>query len=118
MKVYLNNINQETILKTLFILLNTFNILYFTHATYNIWITLLLFAIYYKLSNLHVNKKQNIILTWILFSLFTITGESFFIYHTNALHYTNTELYNVPIWLFGAYANMVLSVFGISDFLN
>ena len=111
-------LTRELLLKKIFIGLNTLNILYFTHEKYSPLITLLLFIIYYKVSNLSAKKKQNTIITWILFSLFTIIGESFFIQSTNALHYTNPELYNVPLWLFGAYANMVLSVFSISDFLE
>lgn len=106
---------NDNIIKIILLILNTLNLI-LIDIKYNFIVTIILFIAYYNITK-SPNKKK-FILTWILFSINIILGESLFIYKTGLLNYTNPDIFNVPSWLFTAYGNMILSFILINNYVN
>ena len=112
--------NYENLLKSIILTLNTLNILFLINSKWCIPLTVLLFYVYFKLSSLNKREKTKLFLTWLTFSILTLFGESFVIKLNkfSSLNYANTDLYNVPSWLFSAYANMVLYILFTNEYYD
>ena len=111
--------DNENIKKKIFIILNTINLLFFINTKLVVPITVLIFILYFSCSTILHKKKKKILLTWITFSLTTLLGEAIVINSTtNTLKYYNTDFLNVPIWLFSAYASMIMSIVLYMDFYD
>ena len=112
--------NYENLLKSIILTLNTLNILFLINSKWCISLTVLLFYVYFKLSSLNKREKTKLFLTWLTFSILTLFGESFVIKLNkfSSLNYANTDLYNVPSWLFSAYANMVLYILFTNEYYD
>ena len=112
--------NYENLLKSIILTLNTLNILFLINSKWCIPLTVLLFYVYFKLSSLNKREKTKLFLTWLTFSILTLFGESIVIKLNkfSSLNYANTDLYNVPSWLFSAYANMVLYILFTNEYYD
>ena len=112
-----DNIDEPLII---ILTLNTLNILFLINSKWCIPLTVLLFYVYFKLSSLNKREKTKLFLTWLTFSILTLFGESFVIKLNkfSSLNYANTDLYNVPSWLFSAYANMVLYILFTNEYYD
>lgn len=112
--------NKETQLEVAILLLNTINLFLFTHSNICLINTLIIFSIYFYLSNKDLIEKKKMILIWITFSYYTIIGESILIKlsNGNSITYNNNDMSNVSSWLFSAYASMVMGVFFNQKFYN
>lgn len=107
-------ISSSNILITLVILFwSTLNIVHNYKSRYNIIYTILMVIIYLSVYRSDIAYKLRFLFVYVLFSLITISGESFVIYATkaSAIKYGMTSLEsNVPLWLFSAYLNMILLI--------
>lgn len=112
--------SYENLFKTVILSLNTLNILFLVNTKWCMPITIILFSIYFKFSKIDKREKTTMFLTWLTFSILTLFGESFVIQLNkfSSLNYANTDLYNVPSWLFSAYANMTLSILMTKEYYD
>ena len=110
--------NPENRLKFLTLLLNTINIFYNLDTVYCIPITTIIFGNYFYQTKVSVRDKKKFILTWLIFSIWTLIGESLIIsfHNQSSISYNKADIYNVSSWLFSAYASMVLAIYYITDF--
>lgn len=110
--------NFDNLLLLLIIFLNSINLYFFINSKYCVPITIILFYFYYKTSKLKKKKKDQLLLTWLSFSLFSLLGESIIISNNTgiSLQYNNSDIYNVSSWLFSAYASMVLSILLMNNY--
>ena len=111
-----NNFDNSLLL--LIITLNSINLYFFINSKYCVPITIILFYFYYKTSKIEKKKKDQLLLTWLSFSLFSLFGESIIISNNTgiSLQYNNSDIYNVSSWLFSAYASMVLSILLMNNY--
>lgn len=117
--IFLQNDNYENLKKNIFITVNTLILLLFIKNNYCAAITILLFMIYLKISKLSKKKKKIIIYTWILFSIFTLLGESLVILSSNnELSYKHPVIFSTPLWLITSYASMIMSIILYVDFFE
>lgn len=112
--------SYENLFKTVILSLNTLNILFLVNTKWCMPVTIILFSIYFKFSKINKREKTTMFLTWLTFSILTLFGESFVIQLNkfSSLNYANTDLYNVPSWLFSAYANMTLSILMTKEYFD
>ena len=110
--------NFDNLLLLLIIFLNSINLYFFINSKYCVPITIILFYFYYKTSKIEKKKKDQLLLTWLSFSLFSLLGESIIISNNTgiSLQYNNSDIYNVSSWLFSAYASMVLSILLMNNY--
>ena len=110
--------NFDNLLLLLIIFLNSINLYFFINSKYCVPITIILFYFYYKTSKIKKKKKDQLLLTWLSFSLFSLLGESIIISNNTgiSLQYNNSDIYNVSSWLFSAYASMVLSILLMNNY--
>lgn len=74
-------------------------------------INVLLLCIYFYLSQESRKQKTILLITWIVFSVVTICGESFIISFTGELEYKNKDFMNAASsWLFVVYLMMVMFI--------
>lgn len=74
-------------------------------------INFLLLMVYFRLSKESRKHKTIIFITWIVFSIVTICGESFIISFTGELEYKNKDFMNsASSWLFVVYLMMLLFI--------
>ena len=110
--------NFDNLLLLLIIFLNSINLYFFLNSKYCVPITIILFYFYYKTSKIEKKKKDQLLLTWLSFSLLSLLGESIIISNNTgiSLQYNNSDIYNVSSWLFSAYASMVLSILLMNNY--
>lgn len=111
---------KDNFLKFIINYLNIINFYFFIDSKVCILNTIILFLIYFFVSNQSLLYKIKIILIWITFSCFTIFGEAFIIHKTKGeqIKYNKADMYNVSSWLFTAYASMILAVILLNDYFN
>jgi len=112
--------NRETQLETLILILNTINLFLYTHSHMCLVNTIIIFSIYFYLSNKKYDEKKKMVLIWLTFSYYTIIGESILINLSKgkSISYNNNDIANVSSWLFSAYASMTMGVFFNQTFYN
>ena len=122
---YLNRIktfyqNKETQLDVSILLLNTINLFLCTHSTMCLINTIIIFSIYFYLSEKKYSEKIKLILIWFTFSYYTMIGESILIKLSkgNSITYNNNDIANVSSWLLSAYASMTMGVLFNQKFYN
>ena len=103
---------NDTVLKLCLLGLNTLNLFYYIERPYCIPVTIGLVLLYLRFSKERAEGKK-IIIVWLVFSLFTLIGESIVISLNSekpVLNYKNPDIINVPSWLLSAYLNMFILV--------
>ena len=116
-KNFYNQNAGDNWLKLMVLILNTLNLFFMLNTNWCIPITIIIFALYFKLSKLPRKRKRKMIFIWMTFSLFTIFGESFVIMlNKSTIRYHDSDLFNVSSWLFSAYANMTLSILFLDEY--
>lgn len=103
------------------VVLNTINILVNHANTRVIPITLILLMVYMIMYRSEWRDKWILLFVYASFSVLTLGGESVVIWmtHGRALRYGKpTGGGNVPVWLFSAYLNMVLTVYILTEYGN
>jgi len=103
------------------VVLNTINILVNHANTRVIPITLILLMMYMIMYRSEWRNKWILLFVYASFSVLTLGGESVVIWMTqgHALRYGKPSAGgNVPVWLFSAYLNMVLTVYLLTEYGN
>jgi len=102
--------DKENVLKLVFVILNSINIVILTDTVYCVPISIVLLYLYFKLSSTDYKEKKALFLTIITFTLGTLFGEMVVITTKKALTYTKPDIYNVPSWLLPVYMTMVMNI--------
>ena len=120
-KRFLTNNSNENMIKIIFVFLNSYNLYYFiNNSKYTCINTILLFLMYFYISNTSNKNKIKLLLICLVFSLFTLLTESYIIYKTKGknISYNKPDMLNVNGWLFTAYVSMIFNVIILNELLN
>lgn len=109
----------NTLVPLAIIIINTLNI-FLNHANPVVLpVTILLVVVYMRLYQAPLHDKGILLFVYLAFSILTLCGESVVIWFTQgkALRYGKpTAGGNVPVWLFSAYFNMVLTIYLLREY--
>ena len=112
-------LQRNTLLSMVVMLLNTGVLLLYHDQKVGVLLSLSLLWTYLYFYRASRAKKWRMLFTYTIFSILTILGEEGVIQFSKgkALSYGTPSLKShVPLWLFGAYLNMVILVWLLDDF--
>ena len=112
-------VQRNSLLSIIIMLINTGVLLLYHDKKEGIVLSFVLLCTYLYFYRAPKAKKTRMLFTYIVFSVLTILGEEYVIQFSQgkALSYGTPSLQtHVPLWLFGAYLNMVVLVWLLDDF--